>query len=68
MRFDVTPLPAEMRARPFTADEQCALNAAMKTHWEATARPIDKIAPFNIKRVGYPHFGRMCDPRGNLGK
>lgn len=51
MRFDVLPLPSDMKARPFTADEQCALNSAMKAHWEATAKPIDRAAPFNIRRV-----------------
>jgi hypothetical protein len=53
MRFDVVSMPADIKPRPFTADEQCALNTAMKLHWEATSKPIDRTAPFLIKRVSH---------------
>jgi hypothetical protein len=55
MRFDVVTMPPELKSRPFTADEQCSLNQAMKTHYAATATALDKTAPFNVKRVGTQH-------------
>lgn len=51
MRFDVVALPGDIKARPFTADEQCALNSALKHHWESTTKPIDKSGSYQVRRV-----------------
>jgi hypothetical protein len=50
-------MPPELKARPFTADEQCSLNQAMKALYTATATALDKTAPFNVKRVGSTLWG-----------
>jgi len=67
MRFDVVPMPVDVKPRPFTVDDQCALNNAMRAHWEMTAKPLGN-GPFPIRRVSfdrhfasfYLHSGLAC--------
>lgn len=60
MRFDVVPMPVDVKPHPFMADDQCALNNAMRAHWEMTAKPLGN-GPFPIRRV---RFDRNLAGRG----